>query len=794
MEIALSLVGTIAGAAAVIVAIIQLRRTPRLPRVSPGDQGPAAPGTARPPAVLAAPIGRLPEVRGRQELMHDFRQVLAQRDGRFLVVTGMGGVGKTTAALAFAEELLNAGRSVWWLSAVDALTLTDGFLELAVALGITRGEIEAARAGRTSPADLVWSCLESRSDWVLFVDNADDIDALTIGGAEARDGTGWLRPSSSGLIILTSRISDQEAWGRFGRVVKLGSLSADDGAQVLLDLAPDAGTRDEAVLLADTLGGLPLGLRQAGAFLASPFAQPSSFAEYRQALPVPFLQLMGTRVVATWKVSLDALAGRGIPQARPLLRVLACFAPSVDVPRDLLKLEVLTRLCDPGDPNAVRVGLDALLATGLVDSRDRGSVVVHPLVAYACRLDLAPEITRVAAVLLREAADGLRTDDPGSWPSWLGLLPHLRDLLAASAVPFDEEGLVALAKAADLAGAMLTRSGQNRESEVLVRAAFERTSLLSDNHPQRLALRYRIADVERVHGRHHAVQQALEELLADQVRLLGADAPAVLATRGNIAWALAAHGHLVEAEARYRALLEDHVRIFGPDHRETLTVRHNIAWTVAMRGRSADAERLLNDILAEQVRILGAEHPDTISTRHDATRAIAAQGRFEEAESRFRKIYEDRLRILGADHPDTISTRHELGRMMVERGDAAQAEALFKEVLRDRRRILGPDHPGTLAARYAIAWSMARRQLYGEAEAALRDVYADQDRILGKDHPRTLVTRHEIAFLLLKQGRFAEAEPLAAVTYADRLRILGPEHPDTRASERALQAIRSGSR
>jgi hypothetical protein len=37
-------------------------------------------------------------------------------------------------------------------------------------------------------------------------------------------------------------------------------------------------------------------------------------------------------ITSTWELSLDALAARGRPQARPLLRVLACLAPAVLIP------------------------------------------------------------------------------------------------------------------------------------------------------------------------------------------------------------------------------------------------------------------------------------------------------------------------------------------------------------------------------------------------------------------------------------------------------------------------------
>src|SRR5207237_1197260 len=82
-----------------------------------------------------------------------------------------------------------------------------------------------------------------------------------------------------------------------------------------------------------------LALHLAGAYLGSPFVRWSTFAGYRQALdgvelPAALTDIeeqgadLHSMVQRTWDLSLDALAAEGRPQARPLLLVLSCFAPS----------------------------------------------------------------------------------------------------------------------------------------------------------------------------------------------------------------------------------------------------------------------------------------------------------------------------------------------------------------------------------------------------------------------------------------------------------------------------------
>ena len=97
-----------------------------------------------------------------------------------------------------------------------------------------------------------------------MLDNADNPAALTAGDRPVNSGSGWLRPTRAGLVLVTSRVGDAQRWGPVARILRLDSLDQADGAQVLLDLAPGAGNRADAESLSDHLGGLPLALHQAG--------------------------------------------------------------------------------------------------------------------------------------------------------------------------------------------------------------------------------------------------------------------------------------------------------------------------------------------------------------------------------------------------------------------------------------------------------------------------------------------------------------------------------------------------
>lgn len=87
------------------------------------------------------------------------------------------------------------------------------------------------------------------------------------------------------MILVTSRSQDKRVWGRHAELHRVGWLERTEGASLLTDLAPHAGTPAEAAALAERLGGLPLALHHAGSQLSS------DFAAERTASPRPRLSL-----------------------------------------------------------------------------------------------------------------------------------------------------------------------------------------------------------------------------------------------------------------------------------------------------------------------------------------------------------------------------------------------------------------------------------------------------------------------------------------------------------------------
>jgi hypothetical protein len=119
----------------------------------------------------------------------------------------------------------------------------------------------------------------------------------------------------------------------------------------------------------------------------------------------------------------------------------------------------------------------------------------------------------------------------------------------------------------------------------------------------------------RLQDRLAGVAEAIEEVLADDLRVLGPDHPGTLTARNLLARSRVGAGDLAGAAQVFEEVLADDLRVLGPDHPSTLAARNELAYWRWQAGNVAGATEALRDLLADDLRVLGPDHPDTLATR-----------------------------------------------------------------------------------------------------------------------------------------------------------------------------------
>lgn len=696
-----------------------------------------------------APIDRLgvePRVRGREAMI---RRLDAYVDGTAQpqtpgvhVLQGLGGCGKSMVALTVADHAMATDTATFWIAGDNAATLAAGMHALAVQLGAA-GYL--SQGG--SPPDIIWRCLsELPCRWLLVLDNVDDPQqVLALPGSRISDGTGWLRPvvGDRGTVIVTTRDGDQSIWGTppppWLMVHRMSGLPATDGARVLTELA-EAGELADAADLSDRLGGLPLALMLAGRYLAESQRIPESltatavhrtYRDYRDALQrSDYRDLMpehgrgDERLVIgrSWQLSLDLLAGRGVPQARTLLGTLACFGTEAIPYSELLVAEPLsgTPLFEGISARGVWQALRALDDLGLIainsaaDSAGRApdSLEIHPLVRDMARreaasTELAGAYLETTTTLLRAALRNAHPKSPAAWHKWRALLTHCTaplDLLAV--LPTETPAVRAGLELGGDAAQYLRAAGLFEQSD----ATF--TSVL--------------------------------RLCGD--RLAGGD-PLRLEIEHSFARLRYDQGRYPEAEQLYRRVLERRCIGLGADHPDTLTTQHYLARTLRRLRRFEQAQLLLLQTYLTRLQVLGPVHPDTLTSRQGIADLIRDEGAVAPAETIYAQVLAARTQVLGPEHPATLSTRQYHAELLHARGGTTEAEAELRWLWPANQRVRGLDHPRTLAAGSALIDALRDSgQLEDAAQVAAVAAVAAQ-RLFGAAHPRTKAVRHRLELI-----------------------------------------------
>ncbi len=785
---------------------------------------------------LLVPLPRNPFFTGRDEILKALHAQLGiDRAAAFtqsMALHGLGGIGKTQIALEYAYRYALEYSAVFWVRAESSETIIASLLGIAEAVQMpARDDPDQQRV-----ITAVQRWLSTHSKWLLIWDNVEDLKLLRR----------FLPSTRSGAMLITTRL---QSLGTLAQSLELLPMELEEGvlfllrrAKVLTQEASEEQMRQFAVRrpeqyvaaigLVETLGGLPLALDQAGAYVEETRCGLPAYLELFRNRRTELLRQRGEHVYehpssasATFTLALTATASRH-PAVRDLLCVCACLQPGA-MPEELFRQggkylgaaleaaggEVLewNRLVGVAcsysllsrQPDEETLSLHRLVQAVLLDSMNNeeraqwsARVIealnaVFPVAEFdssRIRLHQCERLLPHALHVLQQAGKVGETLILASLASKTAYYLHLHrrygeaEPLYQRALRIQEQTLGPVhpdvAQTLASLGGLFYGLGKYKQAEPFwQRALFIQEQALGPEHPQLANTFSGLGTLSLTLGYYTQARAFLQRARALWEHAFGSEHPGVATMLGNLAVLAQMQGDYTRAESLYRRALPTLEHTLGAESPSLATMLNGLALLSLMQDNYEQAQTLWARVFSIWERILGAEYARVAPPPENLPDLSQAQARNVQAERLWQRALTIWIWNLGSSRPNPARVLNHLAGLYHAQGQYEQAEALYRQALAIMQQMFDSEHLVTAAARCNLAILAHVQGKYEQAEALYQRALSIWERALTPEHPLVAEALEGLADLYQAQSRYEQAQACSRRALSIRMQSPGDAHP-----------------
>ena len=741
----------------------------------------------------------------------EMREALASDGSRCVVVLhGLGGIGKTQIAVAYAKQYRDEYSAIFWLNIKDEISIQQSFTKVARQILLQHPDASHLRAldleqdqEKVVEAVKAWLSLPGNTRWLLIYDNYDNPKLSNDINDTGININQFIPEAYQGSIIVTTRLSQVDLGHRV-QIKKLESLH--DSLKILATTSGREGldTDISAKRLVEELDGLPLALATAGTYLRR---VPVSLTNYLRLYKESWVRLhtdtpnLGSyrdrTLCSTWQLSYVQVQTQDRLAAH-LLQWWAYFN-NEDIWFELLQA------ADTDGPAWIHELTDELNFNRAIGTLHNYGFV-EPYVSasdsigsrgysmHACVhswtvsvLNKNPEDSLARATVACVAARAPSRNKDQFWLLQNRLLPHAAK---CSVMRLDSEN--GIEWAFHNLGGLYSDQGKLAEAEAIyMRALQGYEKARGPEHTTTLKTVNNLGVLYKSQGKLAEAEAMFIRALQGYEKAWGPEHTLTLDTVSNLGNLYSDQGKLAEAEAIYMRALQGREKAWGPEHISTLDIVNNLGVLYADQGKLDKAEAMYIRALQGKEKAWGPEHTSTLDTVDNLGNLYSDQGKLAEAKAMYMRALQGKEKAWGPEHILTLNTVNNLGVLYADQGELDKAEAMYTRALQGYEKAWGPGHISTLDTVNNLGLLYKSQGRLDEAEAMCMQALQGYEKAIGSQNIRSyrpaINTTRNLGFLLSAQGKQNEARSLVRQAYVNLEALLGPSHQDVQSLQNALQ-------
>jgi len=573
---------------------------------------------------------------GREEILQDIYTSLHTDQFTALtqMISGLGGIGKTQTALEYAYRYQDEYDSIFWVTAETYERTLSDLNAIAHRLHLP----EQDQRDGTAVVNSIKSWLQTHTRWLLILDNADDVTLIT----------NILPIRHQGHILMTTR---SHITGRVAHRTEIKQMELEQGALFLLkramtlninDTLKEASQEEQrlARAITDELGGLPLALDQAGAYIEETRCGLQGYLTLYQQRNLDLLNHRGkliadhpNPVATTWSLSFEKVQQNN-PIATEILHLCAFFDADA-IPEELFTISAakLGPILKP----LIRASwhfdqaISDLLDYSLVIRNANHTLSMHRLVQVIVRENIRKsDQKKYIERIIKAFAPLLPPPEQAHWQKCLFFFPqalHCTNLILKWHITFTEANIMLRWVAL-----IFNRQAQYHLAEPLFQQVLTITEqTLGSDHLDTASALNNLAELYRYQGKYHLAEPLLQRALSIDEQSLSPDHPETASTLNNLANLDLSQGNFDLAESPLLRALSIREQTLGPNNSATGSSLNNLGLLYLKQNKFNLAEPLLQRALSIHEQTLSS----TATNLHNLAVLYLNQNKFDLAESLF---------------------------------------------------------------------------------------------------------------------------------------------------------------